>query len=189
MATEREPARARILAAARSLVARGGAAGISMGDVGAAAGVSKALVHYHFKDKDSLLRAVVERAGRDAIEREAAAMRATGERHALDDYWSWFADELARGDIRILTALGEYDNASVREAARAVAVRRRAVAADHVSLVFARLGLAPRVPATLIAETLVAVMDGLAAAQGLDPRHDARPAFDTLWLALLTLAE
>ena len=51
----------RFAAAARGLVARGGAAELSMGDVASAAHVSKALVHYHFHDKDSLLVALAER--------------------------------------------------------------------------------------------------------------------------------
>ena len=39
-------------------MARGGAAEISIGEVAASAAVSKALVHYHFHDKDSLLVAL-----------------------------------------------------------------------------------------------------------------------------------
>jgi hypothetical protein len=35
----------------------------------------------------------------------------------------------------------------------------------------------------------VAFIDGLAAGYALDSDRDPRPAFDVLWLALLTLAE
>ena len=44
-------------------------------------------------------------------------------------------------------------------------------------------------PPELIAETVTAFGDGLAAAHALEPDRDPRPAFDILWLALLTLAE
>ena len=86
-------------------------------------------------------------------------------------------------------SLAEYDSEQVRAASRRVARQRRDVAAEHVSLVFARLSLNPRVPVPVLAETVLAFVDGLAAGQGLEPSRDPRPAFDVLWLALLTLAE
>lgn len=183
------PATRRILSAARSLVARGGAAEISMGDVAASAGVSKALVHYHFHDKDSLLRALVEDVGFAVLQRARDAMRSESDTHALDGYWAWLADELRAGDLRILISLAEHDSDRVRVASRRVADQRRELAADHVGLVFSRLGLNPRVPAALVADTALAFIDGLAVVHALDPQRDPRPAFDVLWLALLTLAE
>lgn len=183
------PATRRILGAAQELVGRGGAAQISMGDVASTAGVSKALVHYHFRDKDSLLLALVDDVGHDAIARERAAMVAESAGHALDTYWRWLAAELRRGDLRILLALADYDSDRVRAASRRIARERRAVAADHVALIFSRLALTPRIPAELVAETMVAFVDGIASASALEPDRDPRPAFDVLWLALLTLAE
>ncbi|MEX2179826.1 MAG: TetR/AcrR family transcriptional regulator [Gemmatimonadaceae bacterium] len=190
VADAKVPAVRRILDAARGLVARGGAAGISMGDVAASAGVSKALVHYHFHDKESLLRELADRAGRDVIKRERDAMARESDAapHALDAYWTWLREELARGDVNILLALGEYDSARVRDACRRASRERLSVAEEHVSLVFGRLGLTPRVPAGLVAQTTVAFIDGLAAGHALAPDRDPRPAFDVLWLGLLTLA-
>jgi AcrR family transcriptional regulator len=183
------PATRRILLAARQLVARGGAAEISMGDVAALAGVSKALVHYHFHDKESLLVALVDEVGRDVVERERAAMSGSAAGHELDGYWEWLHGELARGDFRILLALAEYDSDRIRAESRRVAIARRSLAEEHLALVFTRLGLAPRLPAALLAETVVAFMDGLAAARTLTPERDPRPAFDVLWLGLLTLGD
>lgn len=186
---DRPPATRRILSAARTLVARGGAAEVSMGDVAATAGVSKALVHYHFRDKDSLLHALVEDVGYAVVARAREAMPREGSAQALDEYWAWLEQELRRGDVRILLALAEYDSDRVREVSRRVADQRREAATQQVSLVFTRLGLSPRVPAPLIADTVVAFVDGLAAGYALDTDRDPRPAFDVLWLALLTLAE
>ena len=76
-----------------------------MGEVASAAGVSKALVLYHFHDKDTLLRALVEEVGRTTLERTRAAIATSGREHALDEYWAWLASELARGDIRVLVSL------------------------------------------------------------------------------------
>ena len=184
---ERAPASRRILDAARELVSEGGAAQLSMGDVAARASVSKALVHYHFTDKDTLVSALVEEVGRGVVTREREAISQADAEHVLDAYWQWLERELRTGDAQILTALAEYDSERVRGLSRRIASDRRAVAVDHVTRVFESLSLTPRVPATLIADTLVAFMDGLASAYALDPTRDPRPAFDVLWLALLTL--
>lgn len=183
------PATRRILDAARDLVVEGGAAQLSMGDVAARAGVSKALVHYHFRDKDSLVSALVEEVGRGIVGREREAMSREGVGHALDGYWQWLETELRSGDAQILNALAEYDSERVRGLSRRIAADRRAAAVEHVTHIFESLSLTPRVPAVLIADTVVAFMDGLAAAYALDPLRDPRPAFDVLWLALLTLNE
>jgi AcrR family transcriptional regulator len=162
-----------------------------MGDVAAEAAVSKALIHYHFRDKDTLLVALVEDVGAVVLERARAARASTADApaHALDAYWAWFNAELRSGDVAILLSLGQCDSDRVRQASRRVAARRREIAALHTSDVFARLGLSPRLPPELIAETVTAFADGLAAAHALEPARDPRPAFDILWLALLTLAE
>lgn len=160
-----------------------------MGDVAARAGVSKALVHYHFTDKDTLVSALVEEVGRGIVERERAAMTKADRGHALDEYWLWLEGELRTGDAQILTALAEYDSERVRGLSRRIAADRRATAIDHVTHVFESLSLAPRVPAALIADTVVAFVDGLATAYALDPSRDPRPAFDVLWLALITLSD
>lgn len=183
----RAPASRRILDAARELVSEGGAAQLSMGDVAARAGVSKALVHYHFTDKDTLVSALAEEVGRGVVERERAAIAQADAGHALDGYWRWLEGELRTGDAQILTALAECDSERVRALSRRIASDRRAAAMDHVTHVFESLSLTPRVPAALVADTVVAFIDGLATAYALDPTRDPRPAFDVLWLALITL--
>jgi AcrR family transcriptional regulator len=162
---------------------------VSIGDVAAAADVSKALVHYHFRDKDSLLHALVEDVGLAVIERAKMALTHDEAAHALDAYWTWLELELRAGDLRILLSLAESDSARVRAASRRIADQRREVAAEHIAQIFSRLGLNPRVPAPIVAETVVAFIDGLAASHALDSDRNPRPAFDVLWLALLTLAE
>ncbi|HEU4995788.1 MAG TPA: TetR/AcrR family transcriptional regulator [Gemmatimonadaceae bacterium] len=190
MTTEAKPAATwRILDAARALVQRGGAAQVSMGEVAAAAGVSKALVHYHFHDKDSLLCALVEHVGFGVLARAEDAVTGHDDGHALDNYWAWLEHELRGGDLRILLALAEYDSDRVRAETRRILDRRREATAAHVDQIFARLGLNPRVPGALIADTVLAFTDGLAMSSALEPDRDPRPAFDVLWLALLTLAE
>jgi TetR/AcrR family transcriptional repressor of bet genes len=183
------PATRRILDSARALVARGGAAQVSMGDVAAHAGVSKALVHYHFHDKDSLLLALVDDVGRVATGRARAALDAAPSDHVLDAYWGWLDAELRAGDIRILIALSEYDSDRVRAAVRRVTVERREIVTEQIMHVFTSLGLTPRVPAELVGDTVLAFIDGLMTVTPMFPGRDPRPSFDVLWLALLALAE
>jgi AcrR family transcriptional regulator len=170
-------------------MARGGAAEISMGDVAANAAVSKALVHYHFHDKDSLLVALAEQIGRSLITRARGALRATSDEHVLDAFWTAIEEELRAGDLRILLALAEYDSDRVRSVCRRFAAERRELMSGQIAEVFDHLGLALRVPARLVADTVVAFIDGLALANALEPGRPTRPAFDVLWLALLTLTE
>jgi AcrR family transcriptional regulator len=179
---------ARIIAAARSLAARGGVSAISMGDVAAEARVSKALIHYHFQDKSTLLRALVDALG-SRIASRSRIQATAGDAHVLDTLWSWLVTELDAGDIRVLISLAECDDESVRGAVRRVADDRRRAATEHVDLVFAQLGLRPRIHHELVAETLLSFVDGLATRHALTPEREPRPAFDVLWLALLTLAE
>ena len=185
----KQPATRRILNAARELVQRGGAAGVSMGDVAAHAGVSKALVHYHFRDKNSLLQALVEDVGLAVSQRAHDALQRDAGNRVLDDLWAWLEMELRAGDIRILISLAEYDSDRVRSASRRILERRREAAIDHTAAVYSLLGLSPRVPAPLIADTVLAFIDGIVVSHALDRERDPRPAFDALWLALLTLAE
>ena len=187
--SDKPPATRRILDAARALVARGGAAEVSIGRVADAAGVSKALVHYHFRDKDSLLQALVDDVGIGAVDRASAFVSARASDNVLDRYWEWLATELERGDIRILLALAEYDSAQVRAAAKRVSDRRRELTAEQVQAVFTQLSLTPRVPAPVIARTVLAFVDGLAVTTAPTSAREPRPSFDVLWLALLTLAE
>src|SRR5689334_16057054 len=99
------PAAERILEAAARVLAEQGATGLSMADVAHAAGVSKGLIHYHYRDKDALLARL---AGWlvDAVEsRERAALAGIAPGQAVDALWSWLEYELALGDIRALLEL------------------------------------------------------------------------------------
>ena len=58
-----------------------------------------------------------------------------------------------------------------------------------VLTLFALLELRPRVPVQLMADVIVAFIDGLAIHASLAPEANHRVAFDVLWLSLLSLAE
>jgi AcrR family transcriptional regulator len=190
----------RILEAATRRIGASGAAALSIHDVAVDAGVSKALVHYHFHDKDTLLARLVEHLALGLVERERDALAAYAGRHdplAVDALWTWVEDELRRGEMRVLLELDAYRGDAVRAAARRAAGLRRAAAADTITQLLAILDLRPRVAAELLANVAVAFLDGLAIESALasdDASTDARAsaarvAFDVFWLAMLSLAE
>jgi AcrR family transcriptional regulator len=195
-----EPAAAtgRILDAATRCIADSGAAALSIHDVAVTAKVSKALVHYHFHDKDTLLAHVVEHLTTGIVERERRALDGYGGKHdplAVDALWRWVEEELRRGDMRVLLELDAYRGGAVQAAARRAAALRRESAATTVTRLLSVLDLRPRVAPELLANVIVAFLDGLAletaVAGSATPSEDsaARIAFDVFWLAMLSLAE
>jgi AcrR family transcriptional regulator len=180
---------ARILAATAHRIATAGAAELTLQEVAEAAGVSKALIHYHFTDKAELLTRVAGWLAGEVVERESRALDEVAPAHAVDALWRWLDGELARGDVRVLLDLATVPTDGVRDAVREAAQARRAAAARTVQRLFGLLSLTPRVPVTLMADVLVAFVDGMALDATLAPERNHRVAFDVFWLAMLSLAE
>lgn len=179
----------RILYAAATRVVASGAANLSMQDVADAAGVSKGLIHYHFHDKETLLTRLIEWMTRESVEREAAALARSVPKTAVDDLWRWVAGEIERGHLRVLTELAQERGALISDGVRRSARARREAAMATVERLFAILELRPRVPVPLLADVIVAFIDGLAIHAWVAPEANHRVAFDVLWLSLLSLAE
>ena len=183
------PAAERILEAAARVLADQGGTGLSMADVAAAAGVSKGLIHYHYRDKDALLARLAGWLA-DAVEgRERGALAGVAPGEAIDALWRWLEYELALGDIRALLELARLREGDAPAAAREAATRRRAVATTTVSALYETLALRPRVPAEMLADVFVAFVDGLALDAVQGPTEGHRVAYDVFWLAMLSLAE
>ena len=192
MTTPRSPAKEdraprRILDAAIRVLVREGAAEASLARIAEEAQVSKALVHYHFHDREQLLASVVARLGARLRERERAAVTAGTGEQAVDVLWGWLDDEIQRGELRTVLELGLERRALIREAAAAVARQRRADAATTVDTTFRRLGLRMRVGPELVAEGWVTFVDGIVLDAGA--LGAGRIAFDVHWLAVLGLAD
>lgn len=181
-------ARARIVEAAVRCLVRDGVAGASMAAIAAEGGVSKALLHYHYADREGLLAEVVSQLGRRITRRERTAMDAATGSGTVDALWDWLAGELARGELRTLLELAMQHEPGLR-AASSIATRARAEAATQtVEQLFAGLGLTPRMPAALLGGASMAFIDGLATGAPA-PGREPRVSFDLFWLALLSLAE
>jgi AcrR family transcriptional regulator len=191
----REAARDRIFEGAVRGVAEQGASA-SMAEIAAAAGVSKALLHYHYADRAHLFADVVTRLSARILARERAAIGEPSDGSSrpaaalwnpVDALWVWVDAELHLGELRALLELATIREAAVRHAWADAANRRRHSAARTVTVVFERLGLTPRMPASLLGDTSVAFLDGLAMDSG--SARTARMEFDLFWLALLSLGE
>lgn len=166
-----------------------GAADTSMQDVAAEAGVSKALIHYHFKSREALLARLVEWLAAATVAREQAALVDAPPAAAVDRLWAWLARELELGDVRVLAELAGTPAPEVRRAIAAAAQARLAAAAQTVERLFSLLNLRPRVPSAMLAAVTTAFVDGLSVGAAIDGAANPRVAFDVFWLALLGLAE
>ena len=160
-----------------------------MQDVADAAGVSKALIHYHYRDKESLLEQVATWATTRIVERERTALEGATASTAVDNLWRWLEAELEGGHLRLLLELGQYRAPRVRMAVRESLRIRREAATDSIRHLFALLELRPRVPVELLAGVVVAFVDGLASHPPTADERETRVTFDVFWLSLLSLAE
>jgi len=185
----RGAAAGRILEATSACIVRQGAADVSLQDVAEAAGVSKALIHYHFHDKGELLARLVEWLRVGLVARQETALAGVSASAALDALWQWLSDELERGDLRALLDLALVQGTAVQAAVHATAAARREAAGNVTMHLFDALGLRPRVPAPLIADAFIAFVDGLALDRVVAPERNARVSFDVFWLAMLGLTE
>jgi AcrR family transcriptional regulator len=182
-------ARTRIVEAGVRCIARGGVGGASMAAIALDAGVSKALLHYHYRDRATLLAEIVERIGVQLIGRERSAVDDNKGVSGLDALWGWLDKELRRGELAGLGELALIHEGPIRDASRLVADQRRRSAARTVERLFAQLELTPKVPAALMAEASVAFCDGLALDVASGSTRDPRVSFDIFWLGLLGLSE
>ena len=182
-------ARLRIVDAGARCIAREGVAGASMAAIAVEAGVSKALLHYHYHDRSRLLAEIVERIGMRTIARERTAIDESDRMGGLDVLWQWLEGELHRGELAALAELALAREAPVRRATRAAATERRRSAARTIERLFTELDLTPRVPAPLMADAAVAFIDGLALDVANGSAREPRVSYDIFWLALLGLTE
>ncbi len=180
-------ARARIADAAVRCLVRDGVTATSMASIALEGGVSKALLHYHYTSRASLLADVLTVLGRRIVARERAAMDTARGSGAVDALWEWLDGELACGELRALLELAMQHEEEIRAAAAAAGTARLHAAAQTVERLFAGLGLTPRMPAPLLGQASIAFMDGLAIADA--SAGQPRASFDLFWLALLSIAE
>lgn len=178
---------ARIVDAAIDTMVRTGAGALAMHEVAAQAGVSKGLIHYHFRDKDALLEQAAARIGARIAERETRATAEANAENAVDRLRAWMEAELEAGEWRALLSLAQWPHDAVAAAAASALAERRASAARSIARMLGLLELRSRVSLEQIAEMLVASISGLAITS--PSRAARRDACDVVLLAVLSLTE
>lgn len=169
-----EASRQQVLDAAIRALADQGYARTSIGDIAAAAGMSKGAVHYHFDSKDDLIAQVLVRCAEVMRERVRAAWDAPGEpqekvSRALREMRA--ARAQTSPELRVLADLmaqGIYDP-DLRQALSAMFEANREEVRVHLERSFRDLGIAPRVPVHVMPRLVIGILDGLALHDFFDP--------------------
>ncbi len=181
-------ARERILEIAREEVSRGGWAAATSGRVAQRAGVSKALIHYHFQDKESLLRAVAVQCRDGVVKRGSRTMAPVRHANPVDGFADWLESELSARDLRIALQLKASGIPGVARAADEAVAAVRVELAQRVDTVFRVLGVAPTIPSDSIGDLLMAVATGLALVP-TEPVARRRRMVESVWLGLLSASD
>ena len=184
--------RDRIAEAACALVQDAGIADLTIADVGRRAGVSSALVHYHFNTKQDLLAAASERLAARRTEGRAAALSGASGLAALDALWAalsagpGFEAERAWNDLALLAR----HDASVRRTLAAQRRVERATFVQSLPRLFLDLGTVPTASWDETAATILLFLDGvaLALAEG-GAADEVRAAYDAFWLVLVAAGQ
>jgi AcrR family transcriptional regulator len=188
--SSRPDAAGRLLAAATMLGARGGIGALSIQGIADAAGVSKALVLYHFEEKSALFLALYEDLCAQSASRLRAAARA---RDPLEAWQRAVHEEISRGELPLIAALA--GDASLRTQPLGVAGRAREEAAADLGIhMLASLDLQPRIGRALLGRVLLRHLDGVvgafaARAEAATASEDVAAELDAFALGFLALGE
>lgn len=174
---------AKLLAAAARLGIARGIGALTLQGIATAAGVSKALVLYHFGGKDPLLAALARQLTAISC---AALQDAARAGEPLEGWRALARDAGMRGSHALLASLLHEEE--VRPLATELSTLREHAAAELGSALFRSLGLTLKVPAPLLGRVLLRQLDGLASS----PVREAsmlEAELDATALALLSLAD
>lgn len=174
---------ARLLAAAARLGTARGIGALSLQGIATAAGVSKALVLYHFGGKGPLLAALA----RDLTAASCAELQGAAQAGEPLEAWRRLARDAESRGARALLASLLHDE-DVRSLAAELSALREAAAAEFGLAWFRSLGLTPKVPAPLLGRVLLRQHDGLASSPAREPSA-LEAELDAAALALLALAD
>ena len=186
-----------MLDAAIAALAKNGLAATSVQDIADAAGMSKGAVHYHFESKDELLERVVDECCTRLEQRITKTFLEPGPpmdriRRALAEMWAVRRD--VSPEFRVLMDMHAVARQSptMAEALRGALARSRRQMIDVGLPHLVEMGLRPRISIEIIPRLVLAVLDGLATQQFVDPVTPAEElellrAVETTFLALFEL--
>jgi AcrR family transcriptional regulator len=184
--------RDQIADAACAAIQASGVAHLTIANVGRRAGVSSALVHYHFHTKQALLAAAAERLAARRTETRTSALLSASGLAALDALWSALAvgqgleGERSWNDLALLARR----DTAVQRTLTAQRRAERAIFARSLPGIFADLGAVSTASWDETAALVLLFLDGLALAlaEG-SPEDDLRAAYDAFWLVLVSAGQ
>lgn len=181
-----------IIEAACAVIVELGVADLTVADVAARAGVSAALVYYHFSTKQQLLAAACERLATRRLEGRSQALASADGMAALDALWSALHGGTGSDAERAwndLTLLARRDPA-VHRTLDAERESELGTLAARLPRLIAGLGSDLPIPGDEAAAVVLHFLDGiaLALADSTD-REGLRAAYDAFWLVLVTAGQ
>lgn len=182
----------KIVAAAAEAAAGQGISSLTVGRVAERAGVSTALVHYHFDTKQLLLVAMAEHLARARIGRREGAFAGRKALHVLDALWEQVAADVTSGAecawIELAT-LARTDQA-IRAVLAAHRTAEREAVARRLAPLMRELGSSLALGAVETSLALCVMLDGAASALTAgDDAESVRAAYDAFWLALIAAGQ
>jgi AcrR family transcriptional regulator len=184
--------RDRIVQIAALAVGEVGMAALTIGVVAERAGVSTALVHYHFDTKAGLLVAVAEQVAGQRRARRLASFAAGRGLATLDAAWAAMQAGVEDGTERALFELALHGQTDAAIAAVLAAERRaeRAGLERRLPALFQELGAREPAAPEEVAAALDALLAGLAMNLISGEAPDAlRAAYDAFWLSLVAAGQ
>jgi AcrR family transcriptional regulator len=182
----------RIVAAACDVVRERGLRRLTISSVAARAGISSALVHYHFDTKQRLIVAAARSIATGRSSARARALAGGPGLATLDELWSVLVAEAADGRARAyleLAALGRAEAAIAETLADQHEVERRLLT-ERLPDLLAELGSRPATGSDELALALEALLDGAGLALlGGRPARVVRAAYDSFWLVLIAAGQ
>jgi AcrR family transcriptional regulator len=168
-----------------------GLAGLTVGVIAERAGVSTALIHYHFDTKARLLVASAERIAARRATRRSDALSVRSGLDSLDELWRQLEAGVVGGSERawLELVLHARHDAEVAAALAAPQAGAREAIVRRLPSLLRELGASSPVSSEELAASLDAVLDGLTVAllEGQEP-SSVRTAYDAFWLTLIAAA-
>lgn len=174
---------------AEELVKRRGAEPVTVEDVARSAGVAKGLIHYHFKTKQGLMKAVACRIAAARVRSWSEAFDAATPTAALEQTWALLILESESGTMRAWNSLLSRDDLLTDQTAKEIYGEfSSSLGGALVRMLQDKMDLALTVPANEIGWLLGAVINGM----GLQLLSGANPAelegaYAAAWLGILNL--
>jgi AcrR family transcriptional regulator len=95
---------------------RDGSGALSLQGIADEAEVSKALLLYHFRDKDDILATLITWVSGRVVAREARALEGSTPATLLEALWKWLHHEIQEGEFRVLVELAGERGPRTRQA-------------------------------------------------------------------------